>query len=101
MKPSQLNDRQKRMILQYELPDKVLGERFGMSNHHISVVRKQLLQEGFDTAKAECNAADSQFFDWRGITYSADGTPLGCMACQGVSAHDKHCPRAHALGIRT
>lgn len=42
MKPSQLNDRQKRMILQYELPDSVLGERFGMSRHHVSVVRKQL-----------------------------------------------------------
>lgn len=101
MKAKLLNDRQKRMILQYELPDQLLGERFGIPTTYIAQVRKRLLQEGFDAIKAECNTAGSQFFDWRGITYSADGTPLGCMACQGVSAHSKHCPRAHALGIRT
>lgn len=42
MKPSQLNDRQKRMILQYELPDSVLGERFGMSKSSVRQVRVQL-----------------------------------------------------------
>lgn len=42
MKPSQLNDRQKRMILQYELPDSVLGERFGRSKRHIAFTRRRL-----------------------------------------------------------
>lgn len=42
MKAKLLNERQKRMILQHELPDKVLGERFGISATYIAQVRKRL-----------------------------------------------------------
>ncbi len=50
MKPSELTDRQKRMILNYELPDRVLGERFGMSKSHIGQVRAALIkQQGAQT----------------------------------------------------
>lgn len=44
MKAKLLNERQKRMILQYELPDSVLGERFGMSKRHIAFTRRKLKQ---------------------------------------------------------
>lgn len=40
MKAKLLNERQKRMILQHELPDKVLGERFGISATYIAQVLK-------------------------------------------------------------
>lgn len=46
MKPSELSERQKKMILEQKLSDKVLGERFGMHVTAISLVRKKLKDAG-------------------------------------------------------
>lgn len=51
MKPSELNDRQKRMILEAKLTDQVLAERFGMGTRQISGVRAKLKQQ--PTTEAE------------------------------------------------
>jgi len=46
MKPSELSERQLKMILDQKLTDKVLGERFGMHVTAISLVRKKLKESG-------------------------------------------------------
>lgn len=51
-------------------------------------------------AMEECRQAGGQFFEYRGITYRADGTSLGCIACRGTTLHYDNCPRAIALRIR-
>jgi hypothetical protein len=39
MKPSELNDRQKKLIMDRVVSDEILGQRFGMSANSIGAVR--------------------------------------------------------------
>lgn len=57
----------------------------------LDLLKPPVRRSGLLLAMDHCVAAGSQFFNWKGITYKADGTSLGCIACGGLSSHTKEC----------